>query len=204
MKFIVIEGLDGSGKSTQVKRLGEYLRAKGLPCITTYNPSSNKIGELARTATHGEFSLEVETFALLFSADLFQHYHEVIEPALSRGDYVICDRYYYSNIAYQGVDSAAIERIISYNQAVMSQKKPDAVIYLDVPPEECMRRIIANRSETSIFEAPDKLKIQRERFFTGFSRLKDTENIIIIEAPETDENIVFDKIMNKIAPLRSI
>jgi dTMP kinase len=172
-KFFVIEGLDGSGKTTQIARLSRWFAEKNLPCFTTRQPSDGRIGELARSAT-----------------------------SLNRGEYVICDRYYYSNLVYQGVDSAMFERILAYNQAVMRSRKPDAVIFLDVPPEESMRRISARRSEASIFEALDKLKIFRERYLETFERLKKTENVIIIES--TDKNAVFEKIMNKIRPLCSI
>jgi dTMP kinase len=201
--FIVIEGLDGSGKSTQVKLLGEWLAKKGKPCLVTRQPSDDHIGTLARQATYGAFPAENETLSLLFAAEHCQHYFEKIAPALSRGEYVVCDRYYYSNFVYQGTDNAVIERIFSYTQAVMNPpaRKPDAVIFIDVPPEECMRRITAARSEISIFESLEKLKTQRERFFALFSRLKETENIILIEASENDQNTVFEKITNKIEPL---
>jgi len=205
-RFFVLEGLDGSGKTTQISRLREWFSAKGLPCFATRQPSEGHIGALARAATQGAFSCENETFALLFAAEHCQHYHEKILPALQRGEYVICDRYYYSNLAYQGVDYAAVERITSYIQPVAGAqaRKPDAVIFIDVPPDECMRRINASRSEISIFEAKDKLIKLRERYLTTFEQLRKTENIFIIETDASDENAVFDKIVNKISPLCSI
>ena len=202
-RFFVLEGLDGSGKTSQVRRLVEWFTAKGLPCFATRQPSDDKIGSLARAATYGEFPAENETLALLFAAEHYQHYCEKIAPALSRGEFVICDRYYFSNFVYQGVNEAALERIFSYNQAVMNARKPDAVIYLNVSPEECMRRITASREQTSIFETLDKLKTQRERFFAIFERLRDTENIFIIDTENGDENTVFEKMVNKISPLCS-
>lgn len=200
-KFFVIEGLDGSGKSTQAKRLAKYFCAKNMSCIVTRQPSTGKIGELARAITTGEFLAENEALALLFAADRIQHYAQEIAPALERGEIVICDRYYYSNLVYQGTDSAAFERILSYNQAVMAARKPDAIIFIDVPPEECMRRITANRAQISIYEALDKLKLQRGRFLAAFERLN--ENVVIIEAENFDANAVFEKILHKIEPLCS-
>ena len=203
-KFFVIEGLDGSGKSTQVRRLAKWFSEKNKPCFMTRQPSDDKIGTLARSATYGAFPAENETLALLFAAEHYQHYREKISPALNRGEYVICDRYYYSNFVYQGVDSEILQRIFAYNHAVMHVGKPDAVIFFDVSPEECMRRINENREQISIFEALDKLKTQHERYFALFERLRETENIIIIETENRDENAVFDKLMNKIEPLCSI
>ncbi|MCL2456307.1 MAG: dTMP kinase [Defluviitaleaceae bacterium] len=199
MKFFVIEGLDGSGKTTQTRRVGEWFAAKKLPCYVTRQPSDGAIGKLARAATQGAFPIETEALSLLFAAEHVNHFHEKILPALNRGEYVICDRYYYSNLVYQGADSAAFERILAYNQAVMNARKPDAVFFLDVAPEESMRRISARRSQASIFEVLDKLKIFRERYIETFERLKKTENVFIIES--TDKNDVFEKIMNKIRPL---
>lgn len=203
-KFFVIEGLDGSGKTTQINRLSQWFSQKSKPCFTTRQPSDGQIGELARSATYGAFPAENETLALLFAAEHYQHFCEKIAPALSRGEYVICDRYYYSNFVYQGVDSATLQRVFTYNQAVMSVRKPDAVIFLDVSPEECMRRITTSRAQISIFEALDKLETQRERFFAIFERLSETENIIVIETENSNENAVFDKIVNNINPLCSI
>lgn len=203
MSFIVFEGLDGSGKTTQIKRVNEDFAAKGLPCVTTLQPSNSRIGKLARAATFEGLRFENETLALLFSAEHYQHYCDVIAPAIASGKHVLCDRYYYSNLAYQGTESAIMERILAYNQAVMNPpaKKPDTVIFLDVEPEECLRRITSARTKISIFETLERLKLQRERYFAAFHRIKETENIIIIESTSLDKNSVFEKIMNKINSL---
>lgn len=198
MKFFVIEGLDGSGKSTQVKLLAEWFAARGLPCFATRQPGDGPLGKLARAATYGEFPVERESLSLLFAAEHYQHYREKIAPALERGEYVICDRYYYSNFVYQGTNAAAVERIFSYNQAAMAAKKPDAVFFIDVPPEECMRRIAASRAEISIFETLDKLKAHRERFIALFERLSPSENIIKIDNTDNDKNMVFQQITDYI------
>ncbi|MCL1844557.1 MAG: dTMP kinase [Defluviitaleaceae bacterium] len=199
--FIVIEGLDGSGKSTQVRRLGEFFAARGEDCLITRLPADNEIGKLARAATQGVFSAESEALALLFAADMAQHHFEEVAPALTRGEHVICDRYYYSTMAYQGENDDAITRILAYNRYLRSLCRPDAVIFLDIEPSECMRRISATRTEISIYETADKLKHLRERFHVIFDRLSKTENIHIIGGG--DEDAVFEKILHKIAPLCS-
>ena len=194
--FIVLEGLDGSGKSTHSAMLASRLRDLNIPYFHAHQPSSNPVGQQARSATKGGFPLENEAIALLFAADRYQHYHEKIAPELDKGNYVVCDRYYYSNLAYQGVDSAAMERIIAYNQAVMTApaKRPDIVFFLDVPPEECMRRITSTRGDISIYETLPRLTQMRERFFAAFERLKETDNIIIIDASNDSHETVAAKI----------
>jgi dTMP kinase len=202
--FIVIEGLDGSGKTTQVKRVGQWFYQNGKPCLVTKQPSDGPIGALARAATQGAHNFDNETFALLFAAEHFQHYTDTIAPALSRGEYVICDRYYYSNLAYQGKDAATLERIFAYTQAVMNPPahKPDLLIFLDATPEESLRRITANRTEISIFETPERLAHQRERYYAAFERLPETPHII--DTTHLTEDAVFEKIMHKIRPLCQI
>jgi dTMP kinase len=199
-KFFVLEGLDGSGKTTQASRLAGWLSENGKPCFATRQPSDDHIGTLAREATYGAFAAENETLALLFAAEHYQHYCGKILPALTRGEFVVCDRYYYSNFVYQGVDDATLQRIFAYNQAVMTAKTPDAVIFVDVPPEECMRRITANREQISIFETSEKLKTQHKRYMELFERLRGQENIIIVDG-NANEDTVFSQIVNKIAPL---
>ncbi|MCL2048185.1 MAG: dTMP kinase [Defluviitaleaceae bacterium] len=201
-KFLVIEGLDGSGKSTQVGRIGEWFSANNMPSLITRQPSDSEIGKLARAATQAAFPIETEALSLLFAAEHVNHYHEKIAPALKRGEHVVCDRYYYSNLVYQGENAEMFSRILAYNHEVSREaRRPDAVIYLDVTPEESMRRITARRSEISIFDKLDKLKALRERYLATFERLKSTENIIIVETDNQEPDDVFEKIMNKIRPL---
>ncbi|MCL2840942.1 MAG: dTMP kinase [Defluviitaleaceae bacterium] len=195
-RFIVLEGLDGSGKSTQSRKLAKKLSDLKIPNFHTCQPSQGSVGKQARAVTRGKFFLEDETLALLFAADRYQHYHEEIAPRLDRGDYVICDRYYYSNIAYQGKNPAAMERVIAYNQAVMTApiRRPDIIFFLDIPPSECMCRITSRRSKVSIYETLTRLEQMRERYFAAFERLKAIDNVVIIDAVGKSSNQVFAKI----------
>ena len=197
-KFIVIEGLDGSGKSTQAKMLAERIEKSGKPCLATRQPSDGQVGQMARAATKSGFPLDNEAVALLFAADRVQHFHDEIAPALAAGKYVVCDRYYYSNLAYQGVDEAAFRRVTAYNQWIMTHGRPDIVIFLDVPPEACMERIQRRHEEISIYESLALLQAQRERFLYAFSQSKGGENILTVNADGKDVDTVSDLVWDKL------
>jgi len=198
MKFIVLEGLDGSGKTTQAARLKERFISENIPIFSTNQPSNSELGKLARSVTQGKFKLENESLSLLFSAEHYQHLKEAIIPALARGEYVLCDRFYYSNVAYQGIDSATIERIVGYIRAVMETRRPDLTLFLDVYPEECINRISKRRDEISIYESLAQLKEQRERYFSVFNRLKEKDNVVVINANDISEDELTDKLWSQI------
>jgi len=199
--FIVLEGLDGSGKSTQARLLSQRLTAAHISNICTRQPTDSPIGKMARAFTQGEFdNLQNETIGLLFAADRFQHFTQEIAPALLQGQFVICDRYYYSNMAYQGVDDAALGRIVSYNQAVRAAKIPDITLFLDVKPKECIRRIATARDEMSIYDTLPRLVHLRERYLAAFDQLKVSDNIAIITTHGLSEAEVCDKIWQKLFP----
>jgi len=198
MKFIVIEGLDGSGKTTQAARLKERFINENIPIFSTNQPSNSELGKMARAVTQGKFKLENEALSLLFSAEHYQHLKEAIEPALTRGEYVLCDRFYYSNVAYQGIDSATIERIVGYIRAVLETRRPDITLFLDVEPETCINRISSNRDEISIYESLSQLKQQRERYFSIFNRLKEKDNVVIINANDISEVELTNKLWQQI------
>ena len=196
MQFIVIEGLDGSGKSTQVRLLAKRLEALGLPHLITRQPSDNAVGKVMRAATDAKLPLENETMALLVAADRYQHVHHEIVPALQAGQRVICDRYYYSSFAFQGVDADAFARVASYNGLVMAHNKPDITFFLDTAPEECMRRIHAHRTDSDysgLYDSVQQLTAIRERYMVIFDRLKDEERFVFLDGND-DESVIANKI----------
>jgi dTMP kinase len=176
--FIVIEGLDGSGKSTQCHLLEQEFTRRGLPVLATRQPTSTKIGELIRDALHKVFPVENDTIALLFAADRVQHYHSVILPALESGTHVICDRYFYSNLVYQGNTREEYARVAQYNQLVMAARLPSHIFFLDALPMDCIARLEATRKDDerrsglSIYEQRDMVNAQRSRYMEVFDELK--------------------------------
>lgn len=181
--FIVFEGIDGSGTSTQAERLASRLREKGRAVHLTREPSDGPIGVLIRQALRrrlvvptadGGRSPRMETMALLFAADRMDHLECEIEPRLERGEIVLCDRYLYSSLAYQsatGEDGeASIPWLLELNRYA---RTPDLVLLFDVPPAEAGRRRALRGSDEEIFEV-DALQERIARAYSALpERLRD-------------------------------
>jgi dTMP kinase len=139
--FVVLEGLDGCGKSTQAGILVGRLRAEGHDVVATREPGATAAGAAIRAVVLGEGALDPRTEALLIAADRAEHVAAVVRPALDRGAVVVSDRYVPSSLAYQGVGRGlgveAVERISHWATGGLS---PDLVVVLDVPPEVAAAR----------------------------------------------------------------
>lgn len=168
--FIVFEGIDGCGKSTQLKRLQAYLAARGQSCRTEREPTDGPVGSLVRSAVENRTALRDETLVLLFAADRYEHVQQLM-AALSCGETVLCDRYVCSSLAYQSLTESP-DFVAACNEKATSLLLPDVTLFIDTPPEECMRRIEANRSQLDRFETLDKLRAVRENFLRAFSRYR--------------------------------
>lgn len=141
--LIVFEGIDGAGKSTQVRRLAEVLRAAGLPVVTSREPTDGPWGQRIRqSALTGRMALADELHA--FAEDRREHVRTLIGPSLAAGKVVLVDRYYFSSIAYQGARGGDRQTI----QALMESlaPRPDLVFLLDLDPAEGLRRIAHGRA----------------------------------------------------------
>jgi len=137
--YIALEGLEGCGKSTHAKRLGEHLNA-----VITREPGGTRIGTLLRAilADPENVDLDRRTEALLMAADRAQHMAEVIQPALDRGQHVVSDRSIYSTLAYQGYGrQLGTEALLSISTWALNDRLPDMVIYIDVPTDVLNARL---------------------------------------------------------------
>ncbi len=133
-RFITFEGADGSGKSTQARLLAEALRRDGHTVIETREPGGTPLGEGIRALLLDGDAIDPVSEALLFAAARAQHVRELIRPALERGDWVVCDRFLDSSIAYQGIARGLGADVIdAVNAPAIDGLRPDLTIVLDVP-----------------------------------------------------------------------
>jgi len=149
-RFIVLEGIDGSGTTTQAARLASALRRDGHRVVTTREPSAGPVGKLLRDALRRRTrGLSDRALALLFAADRLHHLATVVEPALARGAVVLSDRYVLSSLAYQGM-RLPLAWVASLNEAA---RRPDLTLYLEVDPSTAGRRRRRRGGPVEIFDA---------------------------------------------------
>jgi dTMP kinase len=136
--FITLEGIEGAGKTTQVKHIVAYLKRKGYGCVVTREPGATHIGKKIRKILLDPESKDLDplTELLLYMADRVQHVKEIITPALSAGKVVLCDRFFDATVVYQGyargIDIGLINKA---HELVLDGLKPDITILLDLPVE---------------------------------------------------------------------
>ncbi|MGB1260272.1 MAG: dTMP kinase, partial [Akkermansiaceae bacterium] len=137
-KLIVIEGIDGTGKSTQAQLLADALRRAGHEVVQSFEPTNGPWGKkLRESATTGRLSSKEELE--YFLKDRAQHVHELISPTVARGGIVILDRYYFSSMAYQGARGIDPQMIREENEKFAPQ--PDYLLILDLPVDDALERI---------------------------------------------------------------
>ncbi len=192
-KFIVFEGIDGSGKSTQIRALAERLRAEGRRVYVTAEPTESVSGGMLRDALSGITKRSACELASLFVLDRINHNVNPVTgiTKLLDADFdVICDRYYYSTLAYQGSETD-FEWVRKMNVDCPEIRRPDVCIFLDIDPDVSMSRINkSDRGFTEIYERAEKLREVREKYFYAFERL--TDNIKVIDAARDVKTIAED------------
>ncbi len=190
-KFIVLEGVDGAGKSTQLALLAARLRELGRKVELTAEPTSSALGGLLRDALSGLTPRSSGELAALFLADRVAHNENPvsgIKKALSQGTDVLCDRYYYSSFAYQGLDSEE-DWVYEMNLNCPAIQTPDLCVFLDLDPERCEERMTERGERPEIFENREALRRTRERYQRVFERLAGRENIRIVDADAPAEKV---------------
>ena len=153
--FICIEGIDGSGKTTQAKLLANRLKIS-YNAVYTAEPSRGKIGTyIKKSYLYGEKRLSIVLEALLFAADRIEHLENEIFPSLDKGRLVISDRYVYSSLAYQGAAGLSLNWIKKINEHAL---EPDLAVFIDVNPETVMRRLKPKKSVMENIDTQKKVR----------------------------------------------
>ncbi len=183
--FISFEGMEGVGKSTNIKFCADWLTKKNIPHIITREPGGTEIGEIIRKkllkAKHKSRMLPM-TELLLILAARYQHIEEVIEPALDEGKWVLCDRYIYSTMAYQGYGRGLDEDLIDFLSGQSETDfMPSLTLLFDAPLQVSKQRIAQRNAKTDRFETEDDLFFQRVR--NGFLEIAErTKRVQLIDA----------------------
>ena len=188
-RFLALEGIDGSGKSTQLALLLERLRQRGVPCLGTREPSDGPVGSMLRQILTGRLTADGRVIAGLFTADRLDHLvngRDGILRQVESGVTVVTDRYYFSSYAYQGVE-ADMDWIIDSNRLCAGLLRPDATVFLDVPVSRALDRITRNRAHTELFEEEGRLTRVREKYLEAFRRLEGRETVLTVDAAGTPE-----------------
>ena len=192
--FIVIEGVDGSGKTTQSELLSAYLRGLGRKVHHTAEPTATGLGGMVRDGLGAEHPRTSDELAAMFLADRVAHN---VSPKSGIRQYVeggtdVCDRYYYSSIAYQGVDGS-LEWVADMNLNCPSIMKPDICIFIDLDPEKCLEHIRAGRSHFEIYEENAAVISEtRRRYGIVFDMLAGRDNIVIVDGARSREEVFAD------------
>ncbi|ALM74221.1 dTMP kinase [Thermococcus barophilus] len=204
--FIVIEGIDGAGKSTQAKLLAKWFEKRGYNVVLTKEPTDTAFGKLIRklVLTGGRegiidgAKISHEAEALLFAADRAEHVKKLIEPSLRAGKVVISDRYFYSSLAYQWARGLDLEWLINLNKFAI---RPDLVILLDLPVKESMKRINGRQLKSEFDRIAELQKRVRENYLKlveMFPEMKIVNALASIEDIHNDiVALVEHEILNK-------
>ena len=198
-RFFSLEGIDGSGKSTQLPLLARRLEALGRPCVQTREPTGGPMGTLLRQVLTGQVDCDSRVVAPLFVADRLDHLLRKGDGLLALvegGTDVLCDRYYFSSCAYQSVD-LPLEWVIGANRPCADLLRPDATLFLDVAPELALERIARGRDHTELFETRERLTRTREQYFRAFEAEKGRERILILpgdQSPEALSRAIWDRV----------
>lgn len=189
--FIVFEGIDGSGKSTQAALLFKKMKEKGEQVHLTCEPTTGPIGSLIRNIFSGRIEGDHRTIAGLFVADRLDHLlnttNGVIEK-LNQGTHVISDRYCLSSYAYQGTHMP-MDWVIEANSQATALLKPDVHIYIDIDPKVSMERMSRSRSSAEMYETLENLKKVRENYRIAIEKISSDEKVVVLDGNKDADDL---------------
>ena len=199
--FITFEGIEGSGKSTQLSMLNKWLTNHDYDVVATREPGGTKIGEKIRELLRSGSKDDVfspRTELMLFEASRAQHMEEIVLPALNNGKIVLCDRFFDSTTVYQGVARAIDTDIVHIlNDFSSFEKKPDLTIILDIDVDESMSRLIKRETSKDRIEQEDRKFFENVR--NGYLSLaQNNERFFVIDGTG-DANSIQQKIRDELS-----
>ena len=194
-KFITFEGPDGSGKSTVIKAVQEFLISEGYNILTTREPGGIRISEDIRSVILSKENtmMSARTEALLYAASRAQHLDEKVKPALLEGKIILCDRFVDSSLAYQGYGrELGIDNVWSINEFAIGETMPDLTIFIDVPPSVGLSRV--HKSTRKL----DRLDLEtlefHEKVYEGYKIIakKFEDRFIVIDGENELDTVIED------------
>jgi dTMP kinase len=192
-KFITFEGCDGCGKSTQLRLLSEYLEKNGIAHMFTREPGGGKISEAIReillNGKNSEMTDECE--ALLYAAARVQHLNDRVQPALDKGELVVCDRYFDSSFAYQAyARGLGVDFIGKINAYAIEKYSPDLTVFIDLSPEEAFARKHGADENDRLEQAGMAF---HKRVYEGYKALaKEYDRIVTVNGRQTPKEVFED------------
>ena len=199
-QFITFEGGEGSGKSSQINILKSKLIDKGIDVVCTREPGGTPSAEILRElVTTGEVNKwEPMTEALLMFASRYEHIKNLIIPSLENGKWVLCDRFYHSTYAYQGLGHGlGLEAMEALKKISIGEIEPDLVFFLDIDPMEGIKRTMGRHTNEDRFEKMDiSFHTKLRDAFLGFSKTYSENSIVINAGQEINKisDIIFEEI----------
>lgn len=192
--FIAFEGIDGSGKSTQIRMLNARMKEQGIYCYTTMEPTDSPIGSLIHQIMMGRIKTDNKVIAALFVADRLDHLLNDVNGIVNKineGTTVITDRYYFSSYAYHSVDMP-MEWVIRANEQSSGILRPTVTVFIDISPDIAIERIAKNRDHQELFEKKSRLVKVREKYLESFEKLRDVEKVITVDGNRSRQEVADD------------
>ena len=202
--FLVLEGLDGAGTTTQAQRLAAWMKARGRRCHVTAEPSRGPIGAQVRHVLSGRLrgaggrEFDPRSLALLFAADRLDHWESEINPRLEEGWDVISDRYVLSSLAYQAVSTGDAPWVAAINSMAPAA---DLTVFLRLAPAVALRRRYAASSEPEIFEFPEFQRKVRRAYGRALAGMVDAGERVIEVRGDRAIEAVGDAVARAVEPL---
>ncbi len=191
---IALEGIDGSGKSTQIQLLANKFTQLGKQVHLTAEPTTGPIGKMLRQIFSGVQPANQHTIAALFAADRLEHITNTTDGMLhqlQQGNIVLLDRYYLSSYAYHSVH-VPMPWVINCNTIAVSMLPATVHIYVDMPPAIAMERIIANRTNIEMYETLENLTAVYNNYATAIDLIKGKEKVAVINGNQTVAQVAAD------------